>query len=97
MCDQDDQDDQDVATSAEVRENWDAYRDKALVSPVSVTVDGEPSVVIISCDVYKWFHSATVQVIRPSDLTRADMNKMRAGIEAMRDDFEDEEEPVEAF
>jgi PHD/YefM family antitoxin component YafN of YafNO toxin-antitoxin module len=75
-----------TTTVADVREDWDVHSDRALIGPVVLTDQGQPSVVIISYDLYERFLDTYVEVVKASGLTRAELDHMRAGIEAMPDD-----------
>jgi prevent-host-death family protein len=65
-------------SAADVAKNFGRYADKALTEPVTITKYGREHLVLISADEYARLKSRDRQVIRPGDLTDAEIAALRS-------------------
>jgi PHD/YefM family antitoxin component YafN of YafNO toxin-antitoxin module len=62
-----------TVSSAEFQRNFGRYQDEALVQPVAITRNGRERLIILSTEEYRRLCRRTREVLRPGDLTEAEL------------------------
>jgi prevent-host-death family protein len=68
----------DKVTARELQKNFGRYQDRALVTPVTVTKYGRPSVVIVSAAEYERLKKLDRQALAVSELGERDIAAIKA-------------------
>lgn len=62
-----------TVSAAEFQRNFGRYQDEALLHPVAITRNGRERLVVISTEEYRRLRRRAREVLRPGDLTDAEL------------------------